>query len=136
MTNEKGSVPSMSVSSDSEQYKKDRKEELKIIQYINFVWSKGKWDLKQGTFEQDMKGIDAVGFERNTTMQDTELLVQIKCITFNHLPALERLAIVKRVAKNMDLENPNASKRLIVYQKKGKSIRLWNYSIDKILKKH
>ncbi len=116
-----------------DEYNKDKKLEKRVIYYACNIWSKGKWHLEQSNIELDIKGIDAYGYEINKTKDNTNLLVQIKTVSFLSLGKLQKRAYIRRISNNMTKHDPTASQRLLVFEKTGKKIRLWNYSIEKIL---
>lgn len=120
-------------SMEKEEYSRARKEELQVIKYICNVWSKNRWELEQTSMHEDMLGIDAKGKQKNKTCDDTRLLVQIKSDSWLSLPSLKQTGYLRRISNNMKEIDPLASRRLIIYRKTGKKIRLWNYSIDKLL---
>lgn len=117
-------------------YNQERKKEQKVIDYICNVWSNsryGKWDLKQSSFEEDMKGIDAKGTIRYNNGVKKRILVQFKSQTFFKISLLDKQMYLKKVSLAMSELDPLADQRLIVTQMYGESIRLWNISIKKWL---
>lgn len=118
---------------DLKKYDLDREKELQVIQYINEVWSKGKWIIKQSTFRDDMKGIDATGFEINASKENTRLLIQIKSDSWLKIDDKQKREYLERITREMIKKDKGASRRLILWSHKYN--KLWNYSIDKLLAK-